>query len=129
MQRRTALTLLATLAILSQRHAGELKDELTKTEAARADAVHGQFDALLLQAQMGRLPEARMLLMSGLMLADRTASVEDELRQAKAKILELEGRPVTEREVAVLPREVTETLAELAARAEALADMVEQRVQ
>ena len=86
-------------------------------------------EATPLQAQMGRLPEARMLLMSGLMLADRTASVEDELRQAKAKILELEGRPVTEREVAVLPREVTETLAELAARAEALADMVEQRVQ
>ena len=45
----------------------------------------------ILQA-MGRLPEARMLLMAGLMLADRTASVEDENRALKAKLAELEGR-------------------------------------
>ncbi len=86
-------------------------------------------EATPLQAQMGRLPEARMLLMAGLMLADRTASVEDELRQARARIVELEARPVQEREVAVLPREVTETLAELAARAESLATKVEERLQ
>jgi cell division protein ZapA len=79
---------------------------------------------------MGRLPEARLLLMSGLMLADKAAAIEDENRQLKAKLAEMEGRPVPERqklEVPVIPAQVTETLAELAARAEALADRLEER--
>ena len=81
--------------------------------------------------QMGRLPEPRMLLMAGLMLADRTAAVEDELRTLKAKVAMLEARPAPERErieVPVVPQEVTDGLAELAARAEALADAVEERL-
>ena len=81
-------------------------------------------------AALGRLPEARMLLMAGLMLADRTASVEDENRTLKLKLAELEGRAAAPREkieVAVIPPEVTETLAELAARAEALAAAIEER--
>lgn len=80
---------------------------------------------------LGRLPEARMLLMAGLMLADRTASVEDELRQAQARIAALEGRPAGEVqrvEVPVVPASVTDSLAELAARAEALAAQVEEKV-
>ncbi|MGV8986731.1 MAG: cell division protein ZapA [Cypionkella sp.] len=85
-------------------------------------------EATPLQAQMGRLPEARMLLMAGLMLADRTASVEDELRQARELITELQGRPAVEKPVAVMPREVGETLAELAARAESLASSIEERL-
>lgn len=79
-----------------------------------------------LVASMGRLPEARMLLMSGLMLADRTASVEDENRALKARLAEMEARPVPEREVPTIPKEVIDTLAELAARAEAMADAVEE---
>lgn len=78
--------------------------------------------------QMGRLPEARMLLMAGLMLADKTAAVEDELRQVKSRLAELEGRPlpVPEKvEVPVIPPQVHETLAEIAARAEALASRME----
>jgi cell division protein ZapA len=78
---------------------------------------------------MGRLPEARMLLMTGLMLADRTASVEDENRALKAKLAELEARPVTEREVPTIPKALVETLAELAARAESIAQTVEERLQ
>ena len=31
-------------------------------------------------AQLGRLPEAKLLLMAGLMLADKTAAVEDRIR-------------------------------------------------
>ena len=88
-------------------------------------------EATPLLAQMGRLPEARMLLMAGLMLADRTASVEDELRTLKARITDLESRPTLPRErieVPVVPQEVTETLAELAARAEALAGALEERL-
>jgi cell division protein ZapA len=71
-----------------------------------------------------------MLLMAGLMLADRTAAVEDELRLMKTKVAELQARldlPVTpERiEVPVIPTDVTDSLAELAARAEALAAQIE----
>lgn len=87
-------------------------------------------EAQPLVAQMGRLPEARMLLMAGLMLADRTAAVEDENRSLKAKLAEIEARPVAEREkleVAVVPPGLTETLAEIAARAESLASSVEER--
>lgn len=81
--------------------------------------------------QMGRLPEARMLLMAGLMLADRTAAVEDELRTLKARLAEIEAQPTPEAqriEVPVVPQDVTDTLADLAARAEALAALIEERV-
>ena len=81
--------------------------------------------------QLGRLPEARMLLMAGLMLADRTSSVEDELRQARARIAELEAAPgpaVQRIEVPVVPVSVSESLAELAARAEALAAALEEKI-
>jgi len=88
-------------------------------------------EAAPLVAQMGRLPEARMLLMAGLMLADKTAAVEDEIRQLKLKLAELESRPVPEREkleVPVIPPGLRETLAEIAARAESLAASIEEKV-
>jgi cell division protein ZapA len=81
-------------------------------------------------SQMGRLPEPRMLLMAGLMLADRTAAVEDELRQLKVKVAEMDARPTAARErveVPVVPQEVTDSLAEIAARAEALAARIEEK--
>ena len=80
--------------------------------------------------QMGRLPEPRMLLMAGLMLADRTASVEDELRTLKARVAEMDARPAAAKErveVPVVPQEVTDSLAEIAARAEALAARIEEK--
>ncbi len=79
-------------------------------------------------AQMGRLPEAKMLLMAGLMLADKTAAVEDELRTLRTRVAELEARPVATRDVAVIPAQVNETLAEIAARAEAMAARVEEQL-
>ena len=79
-------------------------------------------------AQLGRLPEAKMLLMAGLMLADKTAAVEDELRALRARVAELEARPVATRDVAVVPKQVSDTLAELAARAEAMAARMEELV-
>jgi len=94
-------------------------------------------EAAVLVAQNGRLPEARMLLMSGLMLADRCAALEERVRGAEAKLteanirlqkLETAAPPPPERvEVPVIPPSVTESLAELAARAEALADAVEEK--
>lgn len=101
------------------------EEHFLRGAAAMMDA-----EAQPLVTQMGRLPEVRMLLMSGLMLADKTAAVEDENRQLKAKLAEIEGRPVLAREkleVPVVPAHVLETLAEIAARAEAMADRVEER--
>ena len=95
-------------------------------------------EAKSLMDQIGRLPEARMLLMAGLMLADKHAGseesqkqLEDKLAQQEAWIEELQNRPAPEAEkveVAVIPNEVSETLAELAARAEALADAAEEKL-
>jgi len=94
-------------------------------------------EASVLAGQIGRLPEARMLLMAGLMRADKTAGLEDKLREAEARMVEKEAeiarlmaRPAPEPqkvEVAVIPPELMETLSELAARAESLADAVEDK--
>ncbi len=94
-------------------------------------AAAGMLDAEAqpLIAAMGRLPEAKMLLMAGLMLADRTAAHEDEMRQLRARIEMLESRPAPDTvriEVPVIPPQLPETLAEIAARAEALADRLEE---
>ena len=103
---------------------------------AAADLLDGE--ATTLMEQIGRLPEARMLLMAGLMLADKHAgfedqmkSMEDKVAQQEAWIEELQNRPkpVAEpTEVAVIPTEVSESLAELAARAEALAETAEEKL-
>ncbi|QBF32222.1 cell division protein ZapA [Thalassococcus sp. S3] len=94
-------------------------------------------EAQVLSDQIGRMPEARMLLMAGLMLADKTAAVEDKIKEVEATLAartaELEAlkeapAPEPERiEVPVVPDAVTDTLAELAARAEALAASVEEK--
>ena len=93
-------------------------------------------EAQVLSDQVGRLPEARMLLMAGLMLADKTASVEDKISEVRAELAEREAELAGLRnaamepervEVPVVPQSVTETLAELAARAEALAAEVEEK--
>ncbi|PKP74620.1 MAG: cell division protein ZapA [Alphaproteobacteria bacterium HGW-Alphaproteobacteria-6] len=85
-------------------------------------------EATALVGQIGRMPETRMLLMAGLMLADKAAGLEDQLRVAEERALVAErvaadARANPERvEVAVIPPIVADTFAELAARAEALAD-------
>jgi cell division protein ZapA len=94
-------------------------------------------EAQVLAQQVGRIPEARMLLMAGLMLADKTAGLEDKLREsedrAAAYLSELRALkdappPQPERiEVPVVPTDVTESLQEIAARAEALARDVEDK--
>ncbi|MCB1405251.1 MAG: cell division protein ZapA [Rhodobacteraceae bacterium] len=90
-------------------------------------------EARTLIQQIGRLPESRMLLMSGLMLADKTAGAEDrvrvleeELGAARAEIERLRSAPKTRVEVPAIPAATVERLSELAARAESLADQFEQ---
>ena len=95
-------------------------------------------EATVLTSQIGRMPEPRMLLMAGLMLADKTAGLEEKLQEVEGKLgaqealieeMRSKPAPVPERiEVAVIPPVVTDTLAELAARTEALADKIEEKV-
>ncbi|MCY4334483.1 MAG: cell division protein ZapA [Litoreibacter sp.] len=89
-------------------------------------------EASVLAEQIGRMPETRMLLMAGLMLADKTAGLEEELRAAEARIetqtkelANLKALPPEQVEVAVIPNQLTDSMAEIAARAEALADSLE----
>lgn len=104
----------------------EGEEHFLRTAGAMLDT-----EAQPLVTQMGRLPEARMLLMAGLMLADRTASVEDQLRVLKARVEELENQPLPEPQIVqvpVIPQQIPETLAEIAARAEALASKVDDKI-
>lgn len=95
-------------------------------------------EAAALLNQIGRMPESRMLLMAGLLLADKTAGADDKVRLLEKRVgalqAELEslreapGPEPTTVEVAVIPPEVTDTLADFAARAEALAASVEEKL-
>ena len=79
-------------------------------------------EAQVLVGQMGRMTDARLLLMAGLMLADKTAALEDELREQKAKLASA-GSTASP---AAAPLQL-DTLAALAARAEAMADQLASR--
>lgn len=106
------------------------EEPFLQSAAAMLDA-----EAAHLSEQIGRMPEPRMLLMAGLMLADKTAGLEDQVREVtekvttlQAQIDELENKPAPdarEVEVPVIPAEVMDTLAEIAARAESLADQID----
>jgi len=96
-------------------------------------------EASALSAQIGRMPEARMLLMAGLMLADKTAGLEDRLREAEAEVAalaqQLATAPtiMTERvevvvEVPVVPAGLVSDLEMLAGEAEALRAALENRL-
>lgn len=100
-------------------------------------------EAQSLADALGRVPETRMLLMAGLMLADKTAGLEEELRLAEQKLAELTARgsqstpvpvaptaPAAEViretvEVEVIPPAVFDTLRAIADRAEAVATSIE----
>lgn len=98
-------------------------------------------EAQTLISQTGRIPEARMLLMSGLMLADRTAGVEDRLKvvedeaealraeidrlNAALKRSEARSQELQKAAGNQMPDGLVDALASMASRAEALADEVE----
>ncbi|MEL7344871.1 MAG: cell division protein ZapA [Pseudomonadota bacterium] len=94
-------------------------------------------EASTLVNQIGRMPEGRMLLMAGLMLADKSAGMDEQLRlleeqvqQQETVIASMRDAPAPEPEkveVPVIPADVTDSLAELAARAEALAATAEEK--
>jgi len=77
-------------------------------------------EAQTLAEALGRVPEARMLLMAGLMLADKTAGLEEELRAAEKRVTEASVPPPAQ-----IPTEVVSTLSRIAERAEGIADTLE----
>jgi len=100
-------------------------------------------EAAVILGQIGRMPPERMLLMAGLMLADKTAALEDDLEGLRAQIAAQEkslstaeerladrARRIAELQEAAprteLPDRFTDGLAELAARAEAIADTLDE---
>lgn len=94
-------------------------------------------EAQVLVSQIGRMPEDRVLLMSGLMLADKTAGLEDKLRAAEAELAGLRAEAARLRDAGSapapaaapqgepLPEGFSQILADLALRAEALAARAE----
>ena len=105
----------------------------------RAAAKMLDTEATVVLGQIGRMPSDRMLLMAGLMLADKTASMEDRVNEVQGALAERDSQleqlrstpaPEPERvEVPVVPQSVTEAMAELAARAEAIAAQIEDKAQ
>jgi cell division protein ZapA len=99
-------------------------------------------EASSLSSQIGRMPEARMLLMAGLMLADKTAGLEDSLREAEQQIATLTAShaalqakgTVTETvevqvevpvEVEVIPPDLADLVIMMVERTETLATTIE----
>ena len=95
-------------------------------------------EAKVLIAHSGRVPESQMLLMSGLMLADRAIALEEKVKAAEIEMSSLRQSNkniapeiktvLKEVKVTAVPEELLESLAELSARAEAAADDLEQKI-
>jgi cell division protein ZapA len=109
--------------------------EENQLEAASAKL---NVEAKVLIAHSGRVPESQMLLMSGLMLADRAIALEEKVKAAEVEMSSLrqsnknitpEIKTVIEEvKVISVPEELLESLAELSARAEAAADDLEEKI-
>ena len=79
-------------------------------------------EAAKIVEQAGRMPEPRLLLLAGLMLADRHNSMED-----RALAAERELTRIRQAANGMVASEVQDSMAELAARAEALAQKAEDK--
>lgn len=97
------------------------EERLLQRAAAVLDA-----EARQILEQAGRMPEPRLLLLAGLMLADRFSSMEDRAEKAERLANRLQANP-TRVEVPVIPADLKEAMAELAARAEALAERLDEQ--
>lgn len=95
------------------------EEKLLKRAAALLDS-----EAQQILEQAGRMPEPRLLLLAGLMLADRFATMEERAEKAERHLNRLQSNPARI-EVPVIPADLKEAMNELAARAEALAERLE----
>ncbi|MFN3275264.1 MAG: cell division protein ZapA [Paracoccus sp. (in: a-proteobacteria)] len=103
--------------------AAEGQERMVERAAQLLDA-----EAQSILEQAGRMPEPRLLLMAALMLADRYATVEERAERAERHVARLQANPPRV-EVPVIPADLKEAMAELAARAESLADRLEDQQQ
>ena len=95
-------------------------------------------EAKVLLAHAGGMPESQMLLMAGLMLADRALALEEKVKIAEAEVKNLrqnnknispEIKTIIEKvKVTDIPEKLLESLSELSARAEAAADNLERKL-
>ena len=92
---------------------------------AAARLLDAEAEALI--AQTGRLPEGRMLLLAGLMLADKLSEAQKRLTKAQTALRQAEMAEPQRVEVPVIPASLGDAMAELAARAEALAALAEEK--
>jgi len=93
-------------------------------------------EASELLEQIGRMPEPRMLLMSALMLADKTTALQERLTDAekllaktRVELEQLKNAPAHEAktiEVPIIPPQIGDSLADIATRAEKLAQRLEE---
>ena len=84
-------------------------------------------EATPLQDKVGRLPDVRLLLMAGLMLADRTATLEEDLRRTKARVADMEHllKQTAASDLSGGLPEAVDRLAQIATQAEALANWLD----
>ena len=91
----------------------------------KAAAQHLDSEAKTLTNQIGRISESRMLLMAGLMLADKTSGLEDQMQELREKIAAQEVLLAELREGAPPSDEQNQAIEALVAKAEALASAME----
>jgi len=106
---------------------GEGEEQYLRAAAALLDA-----ESKELMKRDERLTEQKVLLMAGLVLADRPASLQRDLRVEKERVVQLENAVAKfEQEarvpVSAVPETVVESFSEVAARAEVLATMAEEK--
>ena len=95
-------------------------------------------EATVLLDHSGRMPESQMLLMAGLMLADRALALEEKVKIAEAEVKSLrqnnknispEIKTIIEKvKVTHIPEKLLESLSDLSMRAETAADNLEQKL-
>ena len=95
-------------------------------------------EATVLLDHSGRMPEAQMLLMAGLMLADRALALEEKVKISEAEVKNLrqnnknispEIKTIIEKvKVTDIPEKLLESLTDLSMRAETAADNLEQKL-
>ena len=102
----------------------EGEEHFLRSAAALLDA-----EAQTLVTQIRHLTEPKMLLLAGLMLADKTAGIDDELKLAEQRNAELERRLAEAlaqaASAAAAAQPATEALGAVASRLEAMAAAVE----
>ena len=95
-------------------------------------------EATVLLDHSGRMPESQMLLMAGLMLADRVLALEEKVKIAEVEVknphqnnknISPEIKTIIEKvKVTHIPEKLLESLSDLSIRAETAADNLEQKL-